>query len=101
MLCALTVRKLKPGAGEDFKKAFVPAEGVEAPAGWKQFYALRNVNDEDELITFGFFDGSLEDLRAGQQDSSDYEERRAAIEQYVESVGADGIYEVVEQRSMA
>ena len=33
MLCALTVRKLKPGAMEDFKRAFIPPEGVETPAG--------------------------------------------------------------------
>ncbi len=30
MLCALTVRKLKPGSLEDFKKAFIPAD---APPG--------------------------------------------------------------------
>ncbi len=42
MLCALTVRKLKPGALEDFKKAFIPAD---APPGWTRFCALRNVDD--------------------------------------------------------
>ncbi len=100
MLCALTVRKLKPGTMEDFKRAFIPSEDVEVPAGWKRFYAVRNVADENEVITFGFFDGSLDDLRASQQDSSDYERRRAATEEFVESVGADGIFEVVEERSM-
>jgi len=55
MLCALTVRKLRPGTLEDFKKAFIPAD---APRGWTRFYALRNVDDEDEVITFGFFDGT-------------------------------------------
>jgi hypothetical protein len=39
MLCALTVRNLKSGAMEDFKRAFIPSEGTEAPAGWKRFYA--------------------------------------------------------------
>jgi hypothetical protein len=29
-----------------------------------------------------------------------YERRRAAIDELVESVGADGIFEVVEKRSM-
>ena len=101
MLCALTVRKLKPGAMEEFKAAFMPPGDVEAPPGWKRFYALRNAADENELITFGFFDGTLEELRASQQDSDGkYEERRAATDQFVESVGADGIYEIVDERSM-
>lgn len=98
MLCALTVRKLKPGSLEDFRKAFTPS-GDEAPPGWKRFYALQNVNDENEVITFGFFDGSLEELRASQAEG-DYEDRRTQAEELVESVGADGIYEIVEERSM-
>jgi heme-degrading monooxygenase HmoA len=100
MLCALTVRKLKPGTMEQFREAFVPAEDVETPAGWKRFYAIRNVADEDEVITFGFFDGTLEELRAGQQSGGDYGRRRAAADELVESVGADGVFEVVEERSM-
>lgn len=100
MLCALTVRKLKPGTMEQFRQAFIPDDDVEVPAGWKRFYALQNVGDENEVITFGFFDGTLEELRAGQQDSSDYDARRAAVDELVESVGADGVFEVVEERSM-
>ena len=99
MLCALTVRKLKPGAMEDFKQAFVPPEDTEPPPGWKRFYALRGVEDENEIITFGFFDGTLEEMRANQGDN-DYDQRRAAAEQYVESVGTDGVFEIVEERSM-
>jgi heme-degrading monooxygenase HmoA len=99
MLCALTVRKLKPGTMEDFKRAFVPDDDMEAPPGWKRFYALRNVNDENEVITFGFFDGTLEELRAGQE-GGEYDQRRAAADEFVESVGADGVFDVVEERSM-
>lgn len=100
MFCALTVRKLKPGSMEDFKKAFIPDDEMEAPPGWKRFYALRNVNDENEVITFGLFDGTLEELRASQQDSGEYDRRRAAADEFVESVGADGVFEVIEERSM-
>lgn len=99
MLCALTVRKLKPGTMEDFKQAFMPDDMSNVPAGWKQFYALQSVNDENEVITFGLFDGTLEELRAGQQEG-EYDQRRASADEFVESVGADGIYEVVENRSM-
>jgi heme-degrading monooxygenase HmoA len=101
MLCALTVRKLKPGTMEDFKRTFIPEdEDMQAPAGWKRFYAIRNVADENEVVTFGFFDGTLEELRASQQDNGEYDQRRAAAEEFVESVGADGVFEVVEERSL-
>jgi heme-degrading monooxygenase HmoA len=100
MLCALTVRKLKPGSMENFRQAFVPDDTSNVPSGWKKFYALQNVNDENEVITFGFFDGTLEELRAGQQEG-EYDARRAATDEYVESVGADGVFEVVEDRSMS
>lgn len=100
MLCALTVRKLKPGSMEDFKRAFISDDTSNVPEGWKKFYALQNVSDENEVITFGFFDGTLEELRAGQQSGGEYDERRAAADELVASVGADGIFEVVEDRSM-
>src|SRR3954452_12696270 len=99
MLCAMTQRKLKPGSYEDFKNAFVPGDTVEAPAGWTRFYAVKSVADENEVITFGFFEGTLEELKAGQE-SGEYDERRAAAEEFVESVGVDGIFEVVDERAM-
>lgn len=100
MLCALTVRKLKPGSVEGFKQAFIPADVSDVPAGWKRFYAIRNVDDENEVITFGFFDGTLEEMRASQGDGAEYDERRAKADEFVESYGADGLYEVVEERTM-
>ncbi len=101
MLCALTVRNLKPGTMEQFKEAFIPDDVSDVPAGWKKFYAVQNVADPNQVITFGFFDGTLDELRASQQaGSSEYEERRAAVDELVESVGADGVFEVVEERSM-
>lgn len=100
MLCALTVRKLKPGAMEDFRSAFAPDDMSSVPDGWKRFYALQNVNDENEIVTFGFFDGTIEELRASQAADGEYERRRAEADQYVESVGADGVFEVIDERSM-
>lgn len=101
MLCALTVRNLKPGTMEQFKQAFIPDDVTDVPAGWKKFYALQNVGDPNQVITFGFFDGTLEELRAGQQsDGGEYEKRRAAVDELVESVGTDGVFEVVEDRTM-
>ena len=98
MLVALTVRKLRPGAFEDFKRAFIPDDDTEVPGGWKRFYAVRSVDDENEVITFGFFDGTLEELRG--IDRSGYDERRQSVDQFVESVGVDGVFEVVEERTL-
>jgi hypothetical protein len=111
VLCALTVRKLKPGTFEDFKAALrggpiwpvpdapMPLEHDQASTPWKRFYALRNTGDEDEVITFGFFDGSLEELRS-RQSRGGYGQRRSAADQFVESKVADGVYEVLVERSV-
>ncbi len=56
---------------------------------------LRGADDPDEVICFGIFDGTADDLRAGAA-LVGYEEQQAAIAPYVESVGTDGFFEVVE-----
>ena len=93
MLCAHTVRRLKPGTFDQFHEAFRPGTGA-PPAGWVRFHMLRG-GDENEVVTFGFFDGSLEELERSQEDS-DYDSRRRAIEPFVDRVIANGVYEVVE-----
>lgn len=95
MLCAHTVRRLKPGTFEEFMSEFMP--GDEAPAGWVRFHALRNLADLDQVVTFGFFDGTLEELEASQDDH-DFEDRRAAIAPFVEEVVVNGVYEIAETR---
>jgi heme-degrading monooxygenase HmoA len=92
MLCAHTVRRLKPGTFDRFLEAFRP-EKADLPAGWVRFHALRGVTDENEVVTFGFFDGTFEDLERSQEDG-DYHSRREAIEPYVEAVVANGVYDV-------
>jgi quinol monooxygenase YgiN len=96
MLCALTVRTLKPGTFEQFREAFM--RGVDPddpPPGMVRFDMVRNVDAPDEVICFGMFDGTVEELRALNRD--DREAQLAAIAPYVESTGADGVYEVVEE----
>jgi heme-degrading monooxygenase HmoA len=98
MLCALTVRKLKPGTFEDFRTAFMGlANPDNIPDGWVRFNMIRGIEDPDEVVCFGFFDGTLDQLRASGQEG--YSEQQAAIAPYVESVGADAIYEIVEDYS--
>jgi heme-degrading monooxygenase HmoA len=100
MLCALTVRKLKPGTFEDFRTAFMArANPDDIPAGWVRFNMIRSTEDPDEVVCFGFFDGTLEELRAGGQGREGYDDQMSAIAPYVESVGADSVYEIVEDYS--
>jgi hypothetical protein len=93
MLCALTVRKLKPGTFEQFLGEFRPDSSA-VPTGWVSFRALRNVEDENEVITFGFFDGTLDELNASQEEHN-YRGRVDSVSQFVESVGTSGVYEIV------
>lgn len=90
----LTVRKLKSGSYEDWRRAWEPDEW---PEGAQQAYILRNIDDPDEVIAFGFFDTPVETLRA---DPALRESQRARFERmapHVESTGTDGIYEVIEE----
>jgi hypothetical protein len=97
MLCALTVRTLKPGTFDEFRTAFMGDVIEDAPPeGWVRFNMIRNAERPDEVICFGFFDGSADELRRSAQGSG-YAEQQEAIAPYVESVGADGLYEVVEE----
>ena len=57
---------------------------------------IRNVENPDEVITFGFFDGSVDELRQNAS-SQDYERQLERIAPFVASVGADGLFEVVEE----
>ena len=93
MLCAHTVRRLKPGTFDRFAEAFMPAAD-EAPAGWVRFHMLRGLADENEVVTFGFFDGTLDELQRSQ-DEADFDSRRDAIGPFVDAVIANGVYQIV------
>jgi hypothetical protein len=93
MICAHTVRRLRPGTFDQFKQAFMP-DPDSPPPGWVRFDMLRSLADENEVVTFGFFDGTLEELERSQS-ASDYDERRSAIDPLVEFVVVNGIYDIV------
>jgi hypothetical protein len=60
---------------------------------WKRAFPVRSINDPDLVISFGFFDGTLEEPRAGQRES-DYAGLRAALDELIESTGTDELFEV-------
>jgi hypothetical protein len=89
MLYAMTVRRLKPGTYEDYLDAWK----LDVPAGWTRIFTVRSVEDENEIVSFGFFDGSMEDLRRSQEQFG-YAAQRARVEELVEVTRTDGIFEV-------
>lgn len=93
MHAALTVRKLNPGSYEEWRRAWQPDEW---PSGAERAYILRNVNNPDEIIAFGFFDADLAALRDDEGFRDQQRRRFDRMAPHVESTGADGVYEVIE-----
>jgi hypothetical protein len=94
VLCALTVRQLKPGSFDQFVAAFAPSEADGPPAGWVRFNLLRDTAAPDRVVTFGFFDGTLEELESSQVDHG-YAARREAANEFVADVPVNGVFDVV------
>jgi|SRR5436305_4343923 len=92
MLCALTVRKLKPGSFDQFRSQFAPQDD-RPPEGWSAFHMLRKAGDDTEVVTFGFFDGTLDELERSQEEQG-FREIVDAVAPLVESVVANGVYEL-------
>jgi len=96
MICALAVRTLKPGTFEQFRQDFMRFEKHEdPPAGYVRFCMVRSAKNPDEVICFGLFDGTVDELRRTAEET-DYAGQLEAITPYIEAVGTDGLYEVVE-----
>jgi heme-degrading monooxygenase HmoA len=97
VICALTVRTLKPGTFDDFREAFMGGMKEDSPPeGWVRFDMIRHAEKPEEVICFGFFDSdSVDELRRASAEHG-YQEQLDRIAPYVESVGTDGLYEVVE-----
>ena len=98
MICTLTARRLKPGAYDAFRAAWGGSdEGLpeEVREHWRRIYHVRDVADENVVISFGFFDGTLEQLREIQSRLRDAQVDQIAPQ--VEEVLLDGSYEVIEE----
>jgi len=100
MICTLTARRLKPGAYDDFRRAWGGGEEGRPPGTerWRRVYHCRDVEDENVVVSFGFFDGTQDELRDAQA-ALGREGQVSDIEPHVEEVLLDGSYEVVEELS--
>jgi hypothetical protein len=97
MICTLTARRLKPGAYDAFRAAWDPGDAAsEVFERWHPIYHVRDVEDPDVVISFGFFNGSLEELRDAQANAG-RSDQIARIDESVQEVLLDGAYEVLER----
>lgn len=94
MYCALTVRKLKPGTYDEWRKAWWAGDDT-MPEG-AEAYIARNLKDPDEVVAFGLIEGTMDDIKASMNEDQE-KARQEAMAPFIESVGADAIYEVVER----
>jgi hypothetical protein len=92
MLCFLTARRLKPGSFADFRKVWEPDEW---DPHFIRAYHVRNLTDENEVISFGLFDGGPEDYQAMPRDRETGRVDR--MSELVEEILIDGVYEVIDE----
>ena len=95
MIVMFSARRLKPGAWEQFRRAWDP--GGAKPPGFQRAYHARNIRDEDEVISFGLFDMTKDDYHAWRSEADAEENRRVdALSQFVENDHVSGVYEVID-----
>jgi heme-degrading monooxygenase HmoA len=95
MIVMFSARRLKPGAWDQFRRAWDP--GDSKPPGFQRAYHARNIRDEDEVISFGLFDLSEDDYRRWRAEADAEETQRVDhLSAFVENAPVEGVYEVVE-----
>jgi heme-degrading monooxygenase HmoA len=96
MIVMFTARRLKPGAWDQFRRAWDPGETK--PPGLQRAYHARNIRDEDEIISFGLFDMTEDDYRRWRAEADAEETQRVDhLSSFVENEHVSGVYEVIEE----
>ena len=96
MMCAVTVRQIKPDSYEDFRKAWEPDPWLPR---LRNAIVLRNEDNPDQVLTIGFFDADPEQLDAVRDDPAvlaEEDKRLRRIADFEERVVLNGIFELVE-----
>ena len=96
MIVMFSARRLKPGAWEQFRRAWDPGDAK--PPGFQRAYHARNIRDEDEVISFGLFDMTEDDYRRWHAEAATEERQRVDhLSAFVENEHVSGVYEVIEE----
>jgi heme-degrading monooxygenase HmoA len=95
VIVMFSARRLKPGAWEQFRRAWDPGEAK--PPGFQRAYHARNIRDEDEVISFGLFDMTEDEYRAWRAEADAEENARVDhLSAFVENDHVAGVYEVID-----
>ena len=95
MIVMFSARHLKPGAWDQFRRAWDPGDAK--PPGFQRAYHARNIRDEDEIISFGLFDMSEDDYRRWRAEADAEEMQRVDhLSAFVENSPVEGVYEVID-----
>lgn len=94
MICFLSVRRLKPGAYEGFRRAWEPEQW---PAEAVRAYHLRDKDDESVVASFGLYEGGLSDLDRIRAGHGDDRARLERLREHVEETLVEGVFEVIEE----
>lgn len=99
MICALTARRIAEGKTQEFIDNFASgAENMpdEIRDRFKAVYACEDVADPQVILTFGLFDGTMEELRE-LQSTGGRSEQLESISPLVEEVLLDTSFEVIRE----
>ena len=95
MIVMFSARRLKPGAWDQFRRAWDPVDSK--PPGFQRAYHARNIRDEDEVISFGLFEMSEDDYRRWRAEADAEEMQRIDhLSAFVENSPVEGVYEVID-----
>ena len=97
MMALVTVRQIKPGSYDEFRKAWAP------DPWWPQLTKieiLRNDDNPDEVLTVGYVDVTLEELERLRDSPEILESEARRLERiapYEERLLVNGVFELVEE----
>ena len=95
MIVMFSARRLKPGAWENFRRAWDSPQS--RPPGLQRAYHARNIRDEDEVISFGLFDMTEEQYREWRSsDDAEETQRVDRMSAFVQNEYVSGVYEVID-----
>jgi hypothetical protein len=97
MMCLVTVRRIKPGSYEEFRKAWQPDPW---PAQLKRAQIMRNDDDPDEIVTIGYVDATPDELEAMRDEPEILGREMRRMERmapFEERVIVNSIFELVEE----
>jgi hypothetical protein len=97
----LTVRRLKPGTYEQWRKAWDDPENPDSlwPDPEEKAYIARSLTDPDVVVAFGFFSGDIAELMRLRRDPDierRMQKRVEAMAEFTDELLSDGTYELLE-----